>query len=364
MIRSNMCVRSSRQNSRKHTSVLFGAVGLITVMVLAGCPWCAPDPIVPISPVPKTGQTVSYASGDDGDLQMGIAWPVPRFVDNSDGTVTDRLTGLMWDGAGTAANDYWAQVLIAVGSMSLGGQDDWRVPNNWEMRSLVNPRYVDTSDWLNNLGVGFSGLGNSNYWTSTTYQASSGYAYSVRMGNSTGYASNKTDSQSPVRAVRGGSGGTIALPKTGQTTTHANGDDGDSEIGLAWPNPRFVDNQDGTLTDLVTGLMWDQDANRFNGTWTSGLSSVAALTLGGHDDWRMPNVNEMISLANVSYDYNSDWLTAVGFSNVQAADYWTSTTYANITSNAWLIATFDNNWPNDDDKNSSHPVIAVRGPDG
>jgi hypothetical protein len=46
--------------------------------------------------VPKTGQTTFYALGDDGDLQMGIAWPEPRFTDNEDGTVTDNLNGLMW----------------------------------------------------------------------------------------------------------------------------------------------------------------------------------------------------------------------------------------------------------------------------
>ena len=40
------------------------------------------------APVAKTGQTTSYAEGDDGDLQMGVALTTPRFVDNSDGTVT------------------------------------------------------------------------------------------------------------------------------------------------------------------------------------------------------------------------------------------------------------------------------------
>ena len=44
----------------------------------------------------KTGQTVSYALGDDGDLQKGVMWPVPRFTDNGSGTVTDNLTGLIW----------------------------------------------------------------------------------------------------------------------------------------------------------------------------------------------------------------------------------------------------------------------------
>ena len=48
------------------------------------------------APVHKTGQTTSYATGDDGDLEKGVAWPNPRFTDNSDGTVTDNLTGLIW----------------------------------------------------------------------------------------------------------------------------------------------------------------------------------------------------------------------------------------------------------------------------
>ena len=48
------------------------------------------------APVPKTGQTTPYVAGDDGTLQKGVAWPAPRFTDNSNGTVTDKLTGLIW----------------------------------------------------------------------------------------------------------------------------------------------------------------------------------------------------------------------------------------------------------------------------
>jgi hypothetical protein len=48
------------------------------------------------APVPKTWQTTSYGTGDDGDLRKGVAWPDPRWTDNGDGTVTDHLTGLIW----------------------------------------------------------------------------------------------------------------------------------------------------------------------------------------------------------------------------------------------------------------------------
>ncbi len=45
--------------------------------------------------VVKTGQTTSYRTGDDGDLEKGVAWPDTRFTDNGNGTVTDNLTGNM-----------------------------------------------------------------------------------------------------------------------------------------------------------------------------------------------------------------------------------------------------------------------------
>ncbi len=48
------------------------------------------------APVPKTGQATSYRTGDDGTHQAGIASPSPRFVDHGNGTVTDKLTGLIW----------------------------------------------------------------------------------------------------------------------------------------------------------------------------------------------------------------------------------------------------------------------------
>jgi hypothetical protein len=64
----------------------------------------------PPAPVPQSGQALCYDSagivilcagtGQDGDIQSGLPWPSPRFVDNSIGstnqTVTDNLTGLIW----------------------------------------------------------------------------------------------------------------------------------------------------------------------------------------------------------------------------------------------------------------------------
>jgi hypothetical protein len=55
-------------------------------------PFFNPCPSSGPAMVPKTGQTTSYADGNDGDLEKGVAWLDPRFSDNLDGTVTDNLT--------------------------------------------------------------------------------------------------------------------------------------------------------------------------------------------------------------------------------------------------------------------------------
>jgi len=51
------------------------------------------------------------------------------------------------------------------------------------------------------------------------------------------------------------------VPKTGQTTKYSDGDDGDLQKCVAWPDPRFTDNGDGTVTDNLTGLIWLKEAN-------------------------------------------------------------------------------------------------------
>jgi hypothetical protein len=48
--------------------------------------------------------------------------------------------------------------------------------------------------------------------------------------------------------------------------------------------PRYQDNEDGTVTDLVTGLMWQQAMGQIE--WADAEAAAAADTTGGYDDWR------------------------------------------------------------------------------
>ena len=105
------------------------------------------------------------------------------------------------------------------------------------------------------------------------------------------------------------------VPQTGQTDSYGVvGSDGDLQRGLPWPDPRFTDNEDGTVTDNLTGLMWLKDAGRgcFEWmAWQDALDRVADFnanpgdySCGGYtasyNDWRLPNVNELESLTHFS----------------------------------------------------------------
>jgi len=157
------------------------------------------------------------------------------------------------------------------------------------------------------------------------------------------------------------------VPKTGDAYNDAccTREDGELQKGVAWPNPRFTDNNNGTVTDNLTGLIWLKNANCAGGTadWATALSYANALydgctsCFGGSTDcglsdgstvgqWRLPNVRELQSLVHYGV-YNpavpntagtGKWTSGNPFTGVQSSDYyWTSTTYANVTFYAWVV---------------------------
>ena len=94
------------------------------------------------------------------------------------------------------------------------------------------------------------------------------------------------------------------VPKTGQTESYAPGDDGDLQMGIPWPFPRFIDNEDGTVTDNLTHLMWTKNAQQISGimTWYAAVNACNDLIFADYDDWRLPNAKELLSLIDYSQD--------------------------------------------------------------
>jgi hypothetical protein len=60
--------------------------------------------------------------------------------------------------------------------------------------------------------------------------------------------------------------------------------------------PSYRDNGDGTISDLVTHLMWQQTPDTEKRTFTQALEEAETFQLGGYDDWRLPTIKELYSL--------------------------------------------------------------------
>ncbi len=170
------------------------------------------------------------------------------------------------------------------------------------------------------------------------------------------------------------------VEKTGQTASSVTGDDGDLQKGIDWPNPRFTDNGDGTVTDNLTGLMWLKDADALDEReWSDALTQVENLnsgadfsatdyTAGTYSDWRLSSVKELQSLIHYGVSDpaipntagTGKWTEGDPFTGVQLSNYWSSTSYAGNTAGAWYMD-FDLDNVRSNLKENPYYVWPVRG---
>jgi hypothetical protein len=325
--------------------------------------------------VPRTGQTTSYGPDDDGALQKGVVWPNPRFTDNANGTVTDNLTGLIWlKNANCFGGKDWEQALITANGLASGscGLSDnstagrWRLPNVKELQSLIDFAYyhpalsnaAGTGKWVE--GDPFINVLSTDFhWSSSSYAYNtSDRAWYVGIWFSR-VEYNDLGNSGKVWPVQTGGSSSAGVPRTGQTPTvplnpAPTGSDGVLQKGVAWPNPRFKDNANGTVTDNLTGLIWLKNANCFGKKlWTEALSAANGLANGscGLSDnstagrWRLPNVKELQSLIDFAHHSpalsnvagTGKWVEGDPFIEVQSTSYWSSSSDAYITSMAWSV---------------------------
>jgi hypothetical protein len=108
----------------------------------------------------------------------------------------------------------------------------------------------------------------------------------------------------------------------------------------------FTDNGNGTVTDAITNLVWQQCAMGYTTTatncdtasgatadsWENAISYCEGLSLGGSTDWRLPHIKELRSIVD------SKRLPVINITYFPAPfSYWSSTTYASITGSAWFM---------------------------
>ena len=267
------------------------------------------------SNLPDTGIEFCYDGGAE------IPYPAPgepfygqdaqyvtnpmSFTDHGDGTVTDNITGLMWQQEDDDVPRTWQGAIDYCNGLTLAGHTDWRPPDEYELQSIVDYGRIDpTIDTTY-----FPGTISSYYWSSSTYPSIVGYAYRVSFFDGhVGY--NPKSHLKHARCVRG------------ESTEQA-----------------FTDHGDGTVTDNVTGLMWQQEDDDVGRGWEDSLAYCEELELAGYADWRLPDIKELRTIVdNTTYNPAID---TTCFPGTISFYYWSSSTSAYDTSTAWRVYFYD-----------------------
>jgi hypothetical protein len=216
----------------------------------------------------------------------------PGYTKSNDGlTVKDEVTGLTWQQSHDTGIYFWAETQTVVDNLNnqnYGGYNDWRVPTIKELYSLWNAStgwpYIDTKYFT----ISYSSeedLSHAIFWSSDKYTGVLGnisgntpgaeLAFGVNFG--TGHIKAYSIAEGPrhfVRCVRG---------------------------NLAYGVNLFQNNNDGTISDLATGLMWPQADNGTGMDWEHALAYAQSQNNAnylGHNDWRLPDTKELQSLVD------------------------------------------------------------------
>ncbi|MCP4755353.1 MAG: DUF1566 domain-containing protein, partial [Proteobacteria bacterium] len=271
--------------------------------------------------LPDTNQTSSFTNtfGEDHNYTIDP----PAYTDNGDGTITDANTLLMWQKLDADAAKTWPNAGSFCQSLSLGSYSDWRLPHVKELQSLLD---FGSSPLIN---ASFLNTNSASYWTATPLASATESAWMVGFndGSVSGDAKSKYHL---VRCVRGANGSDI------------------------WPLD-FTDNGDGTVRHQSTGLTWQQ-ANGLK-TWESALTECEALSLGGYDDWRLPNARELQTI--IDYSSYSPAINSTMFPAANPSDYWSSTTSVAGSTTA-MHASFNNGFMGNTSKTGSLYARCVR----
>lgn len=218
---------------------------------------------------------------------------LPSYTDNGDGTITDNVTGLMWEKE-MGDKITFAESFTKASNSNLGGHSDWRVPTIKELYSLILftgrvqgenaiEMFIDTNYF--NHPIGDTSIGereiDAQTWSSTEY---------------VGQTMNADETVFGVNFVDGRIKGYPKFkPQSGAANTlYFRMVRGNTNYG----KNSFVDNGDGTISDLATGLMWQRADDGVARNWEESLEYCENLTIAGFSDWRLPNAKELHSIVN------------------------------------------------------------------
>jgi Protein of unknown function (DUF1566)/Viral BACON domain len=127
----------------------------------------------------------------------------------------------------------------------------------------------------------------------------------------------------------------------------------------AKPDSAYIDNGNGTVTDIETKLMWQQRTDENDMDWYYATSNYCpGLSLAGYKDWRLPTLDELKTLVDLTQ--RRPTINHMFFPNTVSSVYWSSTTDAGYTDDAWGVD-FNGGYDYSNDRDGSYYVRAVRG---
>ncbi|MBN2090576.1 DUF1566 domain-containing protein [candidate division KSB1 bacterium] len=280
--------------------------------------------------LPDTGQTGDYTTtfGEDSDYLINP----PAYKDNGDGTITDSITGLIWqkeDGGEMT----WEQASQYADSLSHGGFDNWRLPTSHELFSIVDHGRSQFS-----LNTNYFPKSLAEYWWTGTARA---------------------DDPSRIWVVNAG-GGIGPHPKSETISVG-----GTKRYHVRCVRDVFADsvdhfkiNSDGTVSDNFTGLMWLEVEDASPKTWEYALKYCENHSHAGYDDWRLPNIKELRSI-NMD-EFTKPSIDPVCFPKMKSFHYWSSTSEANNPTRAWFVD-FNYGLVSYEIKTAEYYICCVRG---
>lgn len=207
--------------------------------------------------------------------------------------VIDNLTKLEWqDNAAVASNSLsHAAAVNYCTNLDLNGKG-WRLPEMYELFSILNHQTKTATAKFSE----FSNIASSQYWTNI--KADDENAFLVGFNTARIY-SGKQSQEQDVICVRG--------KKTQETCTR--------------------DDKTKTVTCTKANLQWQDDESTKGETnkktWQAAINYCEDLNLAGKTDWRLPNINELMSVYPDGSTINEK------FKNAEVApnnNYWSSTT--------------------------------------
>ena len=220
----------------------------------------------------------------------------PSYRDNGNGTVTDLVTGLVWQQRHNARRLGYADATRSCAALDLGGRDDWRLPSIKELYSLADYRgAAGARPYLNEIfeiHEPDADILKNDRFASTHRTDMMGQTWS-----STLYAGDHWDRPGIQAAFFFNflDGRIKQAPTNGPNSLFYR-----CVSGPQWGANDFADNHDGTITDRASGLTWQQADDGKARNWQESLAYCEDLNLAGHDDWRLPNVKELESIVDYS----------------------------------------------------------------